>query len=166
VRTSVWPWGFFTARRSPPRANSKTLTSACVNTVVSLGLCSNRTLTGKKLLYLGLCQLFRVARLVITLANINENGEMILHKEKFQEFIIAKGVGRNDKVADSVKSYVSYLNSISRHLNIEVTPNTIKTPENIQNICLKLSGKVSEKTINNYRSAMKHYIEMVESFNL
>lgn len=103
---------------------------------------------------------------MITLANINENGEMILHKEKFQEFIIAKGVGRNDKVADSVKSYVSYLNSVSRHLNIEVTPNTIKTPENIQNICLKLSGKVSEKTINNYRSAMKHYIEMVESFNL
>lgn len=91
---------------------------------------------------------------------------MILHQEKFEEFIRAEGVGRNDKVADSVKSYVSYLNSVSRHLSIEVTPSTIKTPENIQNICLKLSGRVSEKTIHNYKSAMRQYIAMVERFSL
>lgn len=86
---------------------------------------------------------------------------MILHQEKFEEYIRAEGVGQNDKVADSVRSYVSYLNGVSRHLGIEVSPSSLRSPDNIQNICMKLAGKVSEKTINNYRSAMKQYIAMV-----
>lgn len=91
---------------------------------------------------------------------------MILHQDKFEKYIRAEGVGQNDKVADSVKSYVSYLNSVSRHLDIEVSPSSLRTPENIQNICLKLAGKVSEKTISNYRSAMKQYVAMVERCSL
>lgn len=91
---------------------------------------------------------------------------MILHQERYEEYIRAKGVGQNDKVADSVKSYVSYLNSVSRHLDIEVTPSSLGTTENIQNVCLKLAGKVSKKTINNYRSAMNQYVAMVERYSL
>lgn len=91
---------------------------------------------------------------------------MILHQEKFEEYIRAEGVGQNDRVADSVKSYVSYLNSVARHLNIEVSPSSLRTSENIQNICLKLAGKVSEKTINNYKSAMKQYVAMVARYGL
>ncbi len=91
---------------------------------------------------------------------------MILHQDKFETYIRAEGVGQNDRIADSVKSYVSYLNSVSRHLDMSVTPSTLRTPENIQNICLKLAGKVSKKTINNYRSAMKQYIAMIERYSL
>ncbi len=95
-----------------------------------------------------------------------KSNTMILHKEKFEEYIRAEGVGQNDKVADSVKSYVSYLNSVSRHLDIEVSPASLRTPENIQSICLKLAGKVSKKTINNYSSAMRQYIAMVKRYKL
>lgn len=91
---------------------------------------------------------------------------MILHQEKFEEYIKAEGVGQHDKVANSVKSYVSYLNSVSRHLDIEVSPSSLRTPENIQSMCIKLASKVSKKTINNYRSAMRQYIAMVAQYNL
>ena len=40
---------------------------------------------------------------------------MIDYKNEYREFIIKKGVGKNDRVADSVKSYISYLNRISKY---------------------------------------------------
>ena len=84
-------------------------------------------------------------------------------QQEYEKFIKDKGVGSNDVVADSVKSYVSYLNSVSKYLNIKVGPSTLASDDDIQNIAKGLKGKVSDKTINNYKSAMKRYIEMVET---
>ena len=36
----------------------------------------------------------------------------IEYKEEYQAYIKKQGVGSNDIVADSVKSYISYLNSV------------------------------------------------------
>ena len=91
---------------------------------------------------------------------------MIEHQIKYRSYIKLKGVGSNDKVADSIKSYISYLNSVSKYLNITITPKTLRTETDIEEISKKLKGKVSEKTIKNYGSAMKQYISMVQSHYL
>ena len=91
---------------------------------------------------------------------------MIDYKNEYREFIIKKGVGKNDRVADSVKSYISYLNRISKYLNIIIEPKNLGTEQDIEIISSKLNGVVSNKTIQNYKSAMRQYINMVKELNL
>ena len=91
---------------------------------------------------------------------------MIEHQFKYQTYIKTEGVGSNDKVADSIKSYISYLTSVSRHLNITISPKTLSSEIDIVNISNKLKGKVSDKTIKNYGSAMRQYVSMVKSLGL
>jgi len=81
----------------------------------------------------------------------------------FESYIINNGIGLNDKVADSVKSYISYLRSVSKHLGININPTTLSTEHDVMTLADRLSemGKVSEKTINNYKSAMKQYVQML-----
>jgi len=84
-------------------------------------------------------------------------------KEKYELFILNGGVGANDKVADSINSYVSYLNSVARHLNISISPETLNSESDVNRLSAQLmqSGLVSRKTVNNYKSAMRQYVKMV-----
>jgi len=93
---------------------------------------------------------------------------MIEHQERYEGFIKDNGVGSNDKVADSVKSYISYLNSVGKHLNVIVGPSILSNEHDKQNLTLKLKLKkvVSDHTIDNYKSAMAQYISMVEKYSL
>jgi len=93
---------------------------------------------------------------------------MVEYLDKYQSFIKIKGVGSNDIVSYSVESYVSYMNSVSTHLDISVGPKNLSTEHDITSLsgCLSKSGKVSEKTIKNYRSAMRQYVRMVNEFGL
>lgn len=87
---------------------------------------------------------------------------MIENEEKYKEWIIAAGVGKNDKVASSVASYISYLNSVSKEIGQTISKRNLYNEECINKISSKLNGKKSDRTINNYRSAMKHYVRMVQ----
>ena len=91
---------------------------------------------------------------------------MIEHQIKYQKFIKSRGVGSNDRVADSVASYISYLNSVEKYLNQRIGPSTLRTENDIETIANRLKGKVSEKSINNYKSAMRQYVEMINQLNL
>ena len=91
---------------------------------------------------------------------------MIEYKERYEKFIEENGVGKNDIVADSVKSYISYLNSVSKYLAINICPATLENNTDIEYLSSKLKGKVSDKTIKNYGSAMKQYVNMVGELNL
>ncbi|MBW2739065.1 MAG: hypothetical protein JRE64_09500 [Deltaproteobacteria bacterium] len=51
---------------------------------------------------------------------------MLQFKTEYENFIEKNGVGSNDKVASSIKSYISYLNNVGRHLKITVSPKTLK----------------------------------------
>lgn len=88
---------------------------------------------------------------------------MIEHQKEYEKHIKEQGVGSNDRVADSVKSYISYLNSVEKHLGITIDPKTLNSLSDLENLSFKLKGKVSDKTIKNYGSAMKQYIKMVNS---
>lgn len=86
---------------------------------------------------------------------------MIKYEKEYVLFLKKNGVGSNDKVASSVKSYISYLNSVSKYLNITIGPETVRTIDDINNLSSQLIGKVASKTIKNYGSAMKQYVQMV-----
>jgi len=93
---------------------------------------------------------------------------MIQHQSKYEIYIKECGVGDNDVVADSCKTYISYLNSVSKHLNISVSPDTLSHETDVISLSERLTalGKVSPKTIKNYGAAMKMYVKMVSSLGL
>lgn len=91
---------------------------------------------------------------------------MIQYSELYKEYIKTQGVGAKDRVSDSIKSYISYLRGVCNHLCISISPKTLKSKDDMENLSQKLKGRVSDKTIKNYRSAMRHYICMVKINNL
>lgn len=90
---------------------------------------------------------------------------MIQYQDKYEAYIKANGVGSNDKVADSRKSYISYLNCVQKHLNMSIKPQSLSTENDIMTISERLRKQttLSDKTIKNYGSAMKQYVAMVSS---
>lgn len=91
---------------------------------------------------------------------------MILHEQRYLDFIKSKGVGANDVVSSSPQSYVSYLKSVSSILECDITPDIVSAEEDVQRIALQLKGLRSEKTIKNYCSALNQYVVMVKELNL
>lgn len=97
------------------------------------------------------------------LTHIEPVRKMIRHESRYLEFIKQRGVGANDMVASSPSSYVSYLRSVSRIINAEISPDILRRETDINGIKKELKGKRSAKTINNYCSAMRQYIAFVEN---
>lgn len=80
-----------------------------------------------------------------------------------------RGYLEEDNVSpDSIESYVSYLNGVSKYLSIIVGPQNITTEADVDALSKKLSfvDGVSTKTVSNYTSALRQYIKMVSSLNL
>ena len=89
---------------------------------------------------------------------------MIENCEKYKKFIKACGVGSRDKVANSINSYVSYLKTVSRYLDIPINSETLASIDDPENLSKKLEEtSLSKRTINNCRTAMRHYVSMVKS---
>ena len=86
---------------------------------------------------------------------------MIHHKEEYYKFIEHMGVGKNDIVASSPKSYLSYLNSITKIIGQDISPSILKNEQDISFIKLKLYGCRADNTIRNYCSAMRQYVKFV-----
>ncbi|MGH9871605.1 MAG: hypothetical protein ACRD9S_03955 [Pyrinomonadaceae bacterium] len=92
---------------------------------------------------------------------------MIRHQKHYLEFIQQEGVGEHDVVADSRKSYVSYLNSVSDKLEIEIGPGTAGKQADVEHLVRMLQDRgVAKKTISNYKSALRQYVKMIESLGL
>jgi hypothetical protein len=87
---------------------------------------------------------------------------MIHLEREYRDFLAKVGVGSNDKVQDSIYSYVSYLRTVSRLLNIDISPETVKDEDDVQNLYQRMYGKRSAKSISNYRSALRQYARMVQ----
>jgi len=91
---------------------------------------------------------------------------MILHQERYLEFIRGKGVGKNDLVASSPESYLSYLRSVTRLLGGDITPDMLRSDSDVERAARALEGQRKPKTINNYKSAMRQYVAMVQQLDL
>lgn len=98
--------------------------------------------------------------------NLTKTNIMIMHKDLYLDYISFRGVGINDIVASSPASYVSYLNSVAKLINSDITPQTLRSEIDIRNIAKKLKGQRAANTISNYCAAMRQYIAMVDSKGL
>lgn len=91
---------------------------------------------------------------------------MIVHQKQYYEWIQQQGVGLKDKIASSLDSYISYLNSVSELLLQDVSPAILSTEDDVLAIARKLEGRKAPNTIRNYKSAMRQYVAMVHSLHL
>jgi hypothetical protein len=88
---------------------------------------------------------------------------MIIQKDDYYCWIQNQGVGSKDKVASSPDSYVSYLNSVSKLLEENISPRNLSREEDVLRIARQLRGRRADGTIQNYKSAMRQYVAMVHS---
>jgi len=91
---------------------------------------------------------------------------LIDHESLFLDFIAHKGVGSKDTVASSPASYISYLNSVAKLIDRDITPAILRSESDVRNIARSISEKRKESTIQNYCSAMRQYVAMVEENGL
>jgi hypothetical protein len=88
---------------------------------------------------------------------------MIKNEKKYLTWIENNGVGSNDKVASSTKSYISYLNSVSKLIREDISEKNLYDENCIDLISKKIIGMKSDKTISNYKSALRQYVKMVQN---
>ena len=88
---------------------------------------------------------------------------MIKNEQKYLKWIENNGVGSNDQVASSTKSYISYLNSVSKLICEDISEKNLYNENCIDIISTKISGLKSDKTISNYKSALRQYLRMVQN---
>ncbi|MGB6103077.1 MAG: hypothetical protein WBF88_04420 [Pusillimonas sp.] len=91
---------------------------------------------------------------------------MIHHQEQYLAYIKANGVGKNDRVASSPESYLSYLRSVAKLLSADITPGLLRDPSDVESVACNLAGQRKPNTINNYKTAMHHYVAMVQELGL
>ena len=88
---------------------------------------------------------------------------MIKNERKYLEFIEIKGVGKNDSVASSTKSYISYLNTVSKLINEDISEKNLYNENCVNEIANKIKGLRSDKSLSNYKSALRQYVAMVDN---
>jgi hypothetical protein len=92
---------------------------------------------------------------------------MIQHEERYLEYIQQQGVGDNDQVVGATpRSYVSYLNGVSRRLKADISPALLNGERDIVRIASRLKGLCADRTIGNFASAMRQYVAMVRNDGL
>ncbi len=83
---------------------------------------------------------------------------MIENELEYFEYIKRLGVGKNDIVSSSPKSYISYLNSVSKILNHDINRSLITSKKDILNIINQMKGKRAKSTLLNYKTALNQYL--------
>lgn len=87
---------------------------------------------------------------------------MIINEYQYRQWIVDRGVGQNDRVASSPDSYISYLNSVSESIGEDISPSLLSSEADVDKIANRITDKASN-TIQNYKTAMRRYVEMVQS---
>lgn len=86
---------------------------------------------------------------------------MIKNEQKYLRWIENNDVGKNDNVASSTKSYISYLNTVSKLIGDDISEKNLYNEKCVIEIANKLIGLRSPKSISNYKSALRQYTNMV-----
>lgn len=88
---------------------------------------------------------------------------MIKHESAYLRWIQQQGVGKNDRVASSPRSYISYLNAVSELLGRDISPEILSSEQDVLAIARTLKGARADATLRNYQSAMRQYVSMVQT---
>jgi len=85
---------------------------------------------------------------------------VIFFEKEYREFIQRQSLG-----ADTVDSYVSYLKSVSRIIDQDITPQLLRSERDVERIRAQIEDKRPAGSIANFRSAMRQYVAFVEEFD-
>ncbi len=88
---------------------------------------------------------------------------MIKNEIKYIQWLEKNGVGKNDNIASSPKSYISYLNAVSKIIGEDISEKNLYSENCILEMEEKMKGARSPKSISNYKSAMRQYVRMVQN---
>jgi hypothetical protein len=66
----------------------------------------------------------------------------------------------------STDKYVRYLTDIAQVSGTSITPMSLRSDHDIDTFAAALNGRYSEKSVANYRSVMRRYVEMVSILGL
>ncbi|WP_298366452.1 hypothetical protein [uncultured Lutibacter sp.] len=88
---------------------------------------------------------------------------MIKNDRKYLEWIRKDGVGSNDRIASSTKSYISYLNTVSKLIGEDISEKNLFNENCVEIISERLKGLRSDKSISNYKSALRQYVRMIKN---
>lgn len=91
---------------------------------------------------------------------------MVTYPNTFHEYIVAKGVGQNDTVASGPDKYCQMLSTASELLNINITPATLRTENDVQQLRGQLAQHYATSTVGDYQSVLRQYVAMVADYNL
>ena len=82
---------------------------------------------------------------------------MVSHLAEFRKYLGA--LASRDR-------YVRYLEDVSEVSGQSITPDTLRSDNDIERFAEKLSLQYSEKSVENYRSVMRRYVDRVEQLGL
>jgi hypothetical protein len=88
---------------------------------------------------------------------------MITHESSYRLWLERRGVGSKDRVSSSPNSYVSYLRTVARLIDREISPEILFDERGVRRIMAQLEGHIAPNTIRNCGSAMRQYVAMVEA---
>ncbi len=86
---------------------------------------------------------------------------MIKRENEYIQWLEINGIGDNDKIASSPKSYVSYLKSVSRIIEKDISDEFLKSYTDVDEVIEKIRDKAASSTISNYKTALRRYVDMV-----
>jgi len=66
----------------------------------------------------------------------------------------------------STERYIRFLQDIAAETRRPITPATLRSDQDIETFAAALSPRYSKKSISNYRSVMRRYVEMVQDRKL
>ena len=82
---------------------------------------------------------------------------MITHLAEFREHLA--GLASADR-------YVRYLRDIAETSGRPITPSTLRSDDDVEAFAARLAPHYAEKSIANYRSVLRHYVDMVDDLGL
>jgi uncharacterized protein YaaR (DUF327 family) len=82
---------------------------------------------------------------------------LITHEEEFRAFLAGLA---------STERYIRFLRDISNDSGRTITPKSLRTVSQVQEFASQLSPDRSPKSVANYRSVMRRYVEMVAAYGL
>ena len=82
---------------------------------------------------------------------------MVSHEREFRAHL--RGLASTDR-------YVKFLHDIAETSGQRITPQSLRSDDDIETFASALSHRYAEKSVENYRSVMRRYVDMVHERGL
>jgi hypothetical protein len=82
---------------------------------------------------------------------------VVAHEKEFRLFV---------SDLRSTGAYVKFLNDVANETGIDITLKSLRSEADVEAFAARLTQRYSVKSVSNYRSVMRKYVQMVKALNL